>query len=116
MFTTVSVYCFARLNLPALLETFQVTYPALAAQTFLFGSAPSFFYTLSIGLLVGACASSLPGAWLAETLPGPTWEPPGPHWSRGAFDHLDLIATVLGGSIALATLTYLPMEQNDEIN
>jgi len=107
MFVAVAVYCFARLNPPALLGTFQVTYPALAAQTFLFGSAHSFFYTLSIGLLVGACALSLPG---------PSWEPLGSHWSRGAFDHLELIATVLGGSIALAALTYLPMEQNDEIN
>ena len=144
MLAAISVYCLARLNPPALLEPFQATYPTLAAQTFLFGSAPSFFYTLSIGLLIGACASSLSGArlhcavWigmavcleltqhpavaqpfvalLAEALPESIWELVGPYWIRGAFDQLDLIATVLGGSIALAVLTYLPMERNDESN
>ena len=49
-------------------------------------------------------------ALLAEMLPRSTWELVGPYWTRGAFDQLDLVATVLGGSIALAVLTYLPME------
>jgi len=55
-------------------------------------------------------------ALLAEALPESIWELVGPYWIRGAFDQLDLIATVLGGSIALAVLTYLPMERNDESN
>lgn len=136
----VSIYCFARLYPPTLLEPFQSTLPVLATQTFLFGSAPSLFYTLSIGLLVGACASSLSGArlhctlWigmavclelsqfpaiaeplgtlLTGTLSGSTWELVGPYWTRGVFDQLDLVATVLGGFIALAVLTYLPSEHN----
>jgi len=144
MLAAVAVYCFARLYPPGLLEPFQATHPVLAAQTLLFGSAPSFFYTLSIGLLVGACASSLSGArlhcvvWIglavcleltqhpefaeplatlfSGMLPGSTWELVGPYWTRGAFDQLDLIATVLGGSIAWAVLTYLPMEHNNESN
>ena len=58
MAAAIAVYCFARFNPPVLLETFQATYPALASQTHLFGSAPSFLYTLSIALLVGACATT----------------------------------------------------------
>ena len=144
MLAAVSVYCFARLYPPGLLEPLQATRPDLASLTFLFGSAPSLFYTLSIGLVVGACASSLPGArlhcalWigmavcleltqypafaesltalLAAMLPGSTRELVGSYWIRGAFDQLDLVATVPGGSIALAVLTYLPMESNYESN
>jgi len=40
----------------------------------------------------------------------------GPYWSRGVFDPMDLLATVVGGSIALALITYLPTENNDEIS
>lgn len=53
---------------------------------------------------------------LAEGLPAQAWELVGPYWSRGVFDQLDLVATVLGGSFALAVLTCLPMERNDESN
>jgi hypothetical protein len=140
MLAAVSVYCFARLYPPGLLGPLQATRPDLASLKFLFGSAPSLFYTLSIGLMVGACSSSLSGArlhcalWtgmavclemtqhpvfaesltalLAEMLPRSTWELVGPYWTRGAFDQLDLVATVLGGSIALAVLAYLPMRNN----
>ena len=142
MLAAVSVYCFARLYPPVLLEPFQATYPELAAQTLLFGSAPSFFYTLAVGLLLGACTPTLYnarlhctlwigiavclelsqhpalaeplGALLARSLPASTWELVGPYWTRGTFDQLDLVATVLGGAIALAVLTRLPMEHNDE--
>ena len=49
-------------------------------------------------------------ALLAGALSGSTWELLGPYWTRGAFDRLDLVATVLGGSIALAVLTCLPKD------
>jgi hypothetical protein len=57
-FAAVAVYLFTRLNLPALLEPFQVTSALSGAYTDLFGSAPSLLYTLSIGLLIGVCAST----------------------------------------------------------
>ncbi len=112
-----------------------------AAQTGFFGSAPSLFYAISIGLLVGICSSTPNSArlhcllWigvtlflelsqhpiiaeplvtlLAETLSESTWKLVGPYWTRGAFDQLDMLASVIGGSIALAMLTYLPGEQSD---
>ena len=39
-----------------------------------------------------------------------TWELVGPYWTHGAFDPLDIIATVAGGIIALVILTRLPAE------
>ena len=141
LLTAIAVYCFARNYPPGLLESFQATNKTLAAQTGIFGSAPSFFYTLSIGLLVGTCASKQTSArlhcllWigialclemsqypivaeplvvlLAETLSESIWILVGPYWTRGAFDQLDLIATVIGGAIALTVLTYTPKENND---
>ncbi len=53
-----AVYSLARIHPPAMLESIQLTLPALAAQTALFGSLPSLFYTLAIGLLIGTCAST----------------------------------------------------------
>jgi hypothetical protein len=58
----VAVYSFARFYPPELLESFQATNSILVAQTELFGSAPSFFYTLALGLFIGACASTLTNA------------------------------------------------------
>jgi len=53
-----AVYCFARIDPPELLALFQATRPELTTRTELSGSAPSFFYTLAIGLFVGLCAST----------------------------------------------------------
>ena len=144
MLAAIAVYVFARLHPPALLEPFQATHPVLIGQTFLLGSAPSFFYTLSIGLLIGAVTPTRSGArlhcllwiglagcfelsqlrlvaepiglFLSEVLPGKALELVAPFWTRGTFDPLDLVATVLGGALALAVLTYLPREHNDEGN
>jgi hypothetical protein len=49
-------------------------------------------------------------SWLENTLDVSTWELIGPYWARGAFDPLDIIATVAGGIIALAILTRFPAE------
>ena len=140
----VAVYLFVRQNPPALLEPLQITNDLLGAQTGIFGSAPSLFYTLSIGLLIGVFASTLASSqlhclvwiglalsleisqasivakplvsWLSATLPDSTWELVGPYWANGVFDPLDLLATVIGGAIALAVLTYLPREVKDDLD
>ena len=141
LFLAIAVYCFARIYPPELLASFQATNTILAAQTGLFGSAPSFFYTLSVGMLIGIGASTLADArkhcllwiavalclelsqhptiseplatWLAEFLSESIWELVGPYWTRGAFDRLDLLASVVGGSIALIMLTYLQKGHNN---
>ena len=125
----IAVYCFARSSPPELFESFKTTFPILAAQTALFGSAPAFFYTLSIGLLVGACAAKLRDArlhcilwvtlalflellqlptlsrpistWLASILSETSWEIVRPYRTRGVFDHVDMLATLMGGLLAL---------------
>ena len=141
LLSAIAVYCFARLYPPTPLEIFQATNPILASQTVLIGSAPSFFYTLALGLLMSACAPTLNKArlhclvwiglalcleltqapiiagtlstWLTALLPEFFRGFIGPYWTRGAFDPLDLIATLIGGIIALALLTSLPREGND---
>lgn len=138
LLAAIAVYCLARLYPPELLVPFKATQSIFANQTGLFGSAPSFLYTLAIGMLVGSCASVQAGArmhcliwiglallleitqhpviaesivsWLENTLDVSTWELIGPYWARGAFDPLDITATVTGGIIALAILTHFPAE------
>ncbi len=139
----VAVYLFVRQNPPTLLEPFQISNALLDAQPGLFGSAPSLFYTLSIGLLIGVFASTLASSqlhclvwiglalcleisqasiiakplvsWLSAILPDSTWELVGPYWANGVFDPVDLLATMVGGVIALAVLTYLPREGKDDV-
>ena len=138
----IAVYSFARIHPPELLESFQATNPILAAQTWIFGSAPSFFYTLALGLFIGSCASTVTDArvhclawiglaiclelaqhpivavhlstWLAAMLPESSWELIGPYWTRGIFDPLDIIASLIGGSIALVLLTHLSRRHTNE--
>lgn len=138
----VAVYCFARIYPPELLGPFQVTKFGLTENIEIFGSAPSFFYTLALGLFIGACTSTRASArihcllwigvavcleisqyllaseplktWLAESLSVSVWELVGPYWTHGAFDTLDLLATVFGGLIALAIITYFPAKHDDE--
>ncbi|MBT8436446.1 MAG: hypothetical protein KJP11_03660 [Gammaproteobacteria bacterium] len=140
----VAVYLLVRQNPPTLLEPFQITNALLGDQPGIFGSAPSLFYTLSIGLLVGVFASTLASSqlhclvWiglalcleisqasiisiplvsgLSSILPDSTWELIGPYWANGVFDPLDLLATTVGGVIALAMLTYLPREGKDDVD
>ena len=141
LFAAVLVYSFTRIYPPELLVSIQATHPGLAAQTGIFDSAPSFFYTLALGLFIGASASTLTNArvhclvwiglaicleltqhpifsehlstWLAAILSESTWGLIGPYWTRGVFDPIDLIATLFGGLIALLLITHLPMKENN---
>lgn len=141
LMTAIAVYLFARIYPPEILAPFQLTDPGLARHFAIFGSAPSFFYTLALGLLIGACAPTLASArvhclaWvglafclelsqypgiakpistsLYNILSEPIWDLIGPYWSRGVFDPLDLLATLIGGSIALILLGHLPKESTD---
>lgn len=143
LLAAIAVYCLTRINPPELLAPFQATNSIFTDQTGLFGSAPSFLYTLAIGLIIGTCASTEASArmhcliwiglallleisqhpviaeplasWLAVTLNVTTWEIIGPYWHRGAFDPLDLIATAGGGLIAFAILTHSPREINNAL-
>jgi hypothetical protein len=54
-------------------------------------------------------------SWLSAILPDSTWELVGPYWANGVFDPVDLLATMVGGVIALAVLTYLPRERKDDV-
>ena len=142
LLVAVAVYFLSRIYPLEILVPFQSADISLAAHTKIFGSALSFFYTLALGLLIGACASSLSKAkahcllwiglalclelsqhpavaqpvssWLSMILSESIWGLFGPYWSRGVFDLVDLLAIVVGGSIALVLITYLPTENNDK--
>ena len=135
------VYSLARVHPPAILASIQATQSGLAAQTGLFGSAPSFFYTLALGLVVGLCAATRSSrrlhclSWLGlvlvlestqypliatvvvDRLPGLipawAWDVVGPYWLRGVFDVQDLLASLAGGLLALAALTLLSRKPAD---
>lgn len=142
MLAAVGVYVFARISPPELLQPLQSSRPVLAGVSAWFGSAPSFFYTLSVGLLLGAIAASNTGArlhclvWtgialgleltqltvvadfltnlLAGPLEGSAWDLVGPYWTRGVFDPLDMMATLAGGLIALAMLGFYERSITDD--
>ena len=133
LLAAIAVYSFARFQPPAPIEPFKATHSILAAQTLVFGSAPSFFYTLALGLFTGFCALSLTHArlycllWVGLALCLEISQHSifaefisdlitmgrsdsiqaliGPYWARGVFDPLDLLATLMGGGVALYLLT-----------
>jgi hypothetical protein len=139
LLSAISVYLFLRLDPPALLEPFHSSLQWFVPPGELSGCLPSFFYTLSIGLLLAAVASNLSDArlhcliWVAIALvleltqhalvaeriagfleyysPGIVVGITGPYWIRGVFDPFDLIATVAGGMLAMALLSCLPGEE-----
>jgi hypothetical protein len=139
----VAVYCLARYYPPALLEPLQATQSILAARPDLFGSLPSLFYILAVGLLMGSCATTPAGtrlhcslwigmgialeftqhpliavplsSWLPAILGDSVWTLTGPYWLGGTFDPADLLATVVGGAIALAILAYTQGNKHEAI-
>ena len=141
LMAAVAVYIFARVYPPDLLAPFQALNNSLSSHTEIFGSAPSFFYTLALGLIIGICASNrssarlhcilwialclvleisqhaFPAAWITAWLPGAipasSWSLLGPFWERGVFDPIDLIATLIGGFVALTMIMRLPMGESD---
>ena len=141
LLAAIAVYCFARIYPPEVLEPFQVTGTDLTAYTGIFGSAPSFFYTLAVGLVIGICASTRFSArfhcliwiglalilelsqhpiiaeavsgWLRTNFFDSIWKLIGPYWSRGVFDPLDLLATLLGGGVVFYLLTNLSLEKSN---
>ena len=116
------------------LKPLQATQSILAARPELFGSLPSLFYILAMGLLLGSCATTPAGSrlhcslwiglgialeftqhpliamplssWLPVVMGDSVWTLTGSYWLHGTFDPADLIATVVGGAIALAILAY----------
>ena len=141
LLAAIAVYRFARIYPPEVIEPFQITGTDLATYTGIFGSAPSFFYTLAVGLVIGICASARFSArfhcllwfglalflelsqhpiiaqtvsdWIRLNFPDSIWTLIGPYWSHGTFDPLDLLATLMSGVIALFLLTHLPMEDDN---
>ena len=141
LLVAITVYSFARPYPPLPFESIRANLPVFASLNGLSGSAPSLFYTLAIGLLLGACATTLRAArlhcllwiclalvletlqfpklagpvstWLAGILPQTSWEIVRPYWSRGTFDLLDLFATLMGGLIALFLITRLSGSKQD---
>ena len=141
LLAAVTVYLIARIYPPEILQPFQTTNTDLGSHAGILGSAPSFFYTLALGVFIAACASSLSSArfhclmwivlcltleltqyhgfsvtfttWLSHVLPEAGWNLIGPYWTRGVFDPLDLFATLVGGYIALVLLSHLPTGDTD---
>ena len=110
LLSAVAVYCFARFYPPEVLEPFQIAGTGLASYTGIFGSAPSFFYTLALCLIIGACTSNRSTAilhcflwiglslgleltqhptfagslstWLPRVFPESAWRLIGPYYTR----------------------------------
>ena len=128
MAAAVAVYDLARAYPPAILAAFQVSDRLVPLPAWLRGSAPSFFFTLSIGVLVGIAAgpdrtgrhvfrwlaivlglefAQLPffadgaAAFLAAALPDTGWHVIATYWTAGTFDFFDIAAAVGGGWLAL---------------
>lgn len=135
-----AVYVFAREYPPAIIESLQIPAPWLLEHGRLFGSAPSLFYTLAFGLLLGVIsaeprrgqlhclvwtaiallleltqAPEVAGTFIAafDRLPPVAADLLTPYWKNGTFDPVDLLATLLGGASAWGVLRILPGRSED---
>lgn len=135
-----AVYVFAREHPPAIMAPIQAPAPWLLEHSRLFDSAPSLFYTLAFGLLLGVVsrersrgqlhclawtgiallleltqAPGIAGAFIAATdrLPLFIANLIAPYWATGTFDPVDLLAVLLGGATAWGVLYVLPVVSED---
>ena len=141
LLAAVAVYVFVRTNPPDIFAPIQALNADLALHQHLFESAPSAFYTLALGLFIGVCASGRSSArlhcliwiglaltlelsqhpvfaevladWTTRFVPSSVSTLIAPYWSRGVFDPWDLLATLLGGGIALYLLSHLPTKKTE---
>lgn len=135
-----AIYIFTRASPPALLSPFTLFDGDYVSRSGVFGSAPSFLYTLAICLVIGAIAASYATArnlclvwvvlalllelsqaqafavlivdWLTEYLPANLLAMVESYWARGTLDPLDLLATLLGGSAALVYIQTITFREN----
>lgn len=140
----IAVYCLTRSNPPDLLAPLFASNGILDSFEGFLGSAPSFLYTLALGLILGVCASSRTGInlhcfiWiglcmvleltqlpafsvklsslLPSLLPEPGWRLIGPYWQRGVFDPIDLLSTLAGGLIAIMLIHCLRAGERNVIH
>ena len=140
LLAAVEAYYLAQNNTPEIFAPRPATNSIIAQYTSVFGNTLSFSYTLVLGLIIGVCASTRSSAkfyclfwtglalclelsqhqintesvsaWGGNNLPGSIWTLIGPYWSRGVFDPMDLLTTVMGGSIAFYLLTHLSSEKD----
>jgi len=116
----IAVYCLARSHPPEFFSPFLATRSELVALTGIFGSAPSFLYTLALGLLIGFCAPRSSAkfhclAWtgLGMLLPASSQQLVGSYWMRGVFDPADLLATLVGGLLATILIAHTRVESGN---
>ncbi len=142
LLVALSVYVFARPSPPDLIAGLHWRSDWLTGYSAYLNSAPSLFYTLAIGLLIGVCVSTRSAAlrhcalWiglaacleltqapfiaarladlLGSILFASVWDAIGAYWQRGVFDPLDLLATFAGGAVAILLLFRFSTERADE--
>ena len=136
----IAVYCLARSYPPEIFSPFLATRNELIAFSGVFGSAPSFLYTLALGLVIGSCVASrsarfhclawtglcmllevsqhpdlatriLP--WLGEWLSASSLQLISPYWARGIYDTNDLLATLAGGLLATILIAHTRVESGN---
>jgi len=123
----VAVYVVARPMAPAPLARFHLSDSLTHLPSWFAGSAPAFFYTLAMCLLISAAAPARAARhciawtgvalclelaqqpelamqveqWFAPILPAPIWQTTASYWTTGTFDPVDLAATCLAGLLAI---------------
>lgn len=130
LIAAIAVYSLLRSQPPTLLQPLHLANATPPGFEWIFGSAPSLLYVFSIALFLGSCAptaanarlhcriwigvalvfefaqadqvASIFSASLSPILPESARQLVAPYWERGVFDPFDLLATLIGGLLALA--------------